>query len=722
MLRIGRAAGRAAEGGRARFTALMCATVLLTLAFACFVATSATYDGRDVRSAARAPVAVAAGERARAVWSTHWDSFQGRQFTVVNISPLDRNAPLPPGLPRWPTPGEVFLSPELMNGPATEDFKHRYGRVAGVISDEGLASPGERFAYVRPTAPMLATEQRPMRITGFGNAGAGSFGDKKIVKDAWTFYPVIAVLFALPALALAAAAARMGSEGRDRRGALLRVLGAGRRARACMDLGEALLPVSLGAVISAAVISAALLENVRLPWIDYVLSAADLRDAAAYLAGTVVLAMLSVIALVVLLHPVQRDDAPTTRPGAAQGGLLRLLSLGMCPAFAALAWLSGALFGGGRYSMLVYLTAAAGVLVTLPSAIGWVLARLVRPLALATRRRSKGPGLIAARVITARPGVVVRLVAALVVAIGVVGQTQMLSSSMANASGTAQQLHSSEGRTMVIVQGSSTARLGRDFLTALPEQAHVVSFGVGKPSGRAIQAPCPDLKLLALPCPRGAEGTEVPYGELDRRLRTATFEFYGPTPSHVRTGSLAKLGNRGTVWLAIFTEGGRDLDTGKVKSAIYQHLDINANIRTLAEAGGTSFDNGYHARWLTFFGIAGAIALLAAMGVSALAEFLRFGSGVAPISVLAAGTRLLRSTAVWLLGVPVLIAGIVGVSFHLFLAMPRSDSVGYVEHADWAPGLYAGMLTATAVLAAVISWAGGVAAVRKSRTWRPRAD
>ncbi|MFI2264484.1 hypothetical protein [Streptomyces tubercidicus] len=195
MLRIGRAAGRTAEGGRARFWALLAATAVVAVTLCSLVATAATWEGREQRGAARVPTLADHGHQAAALWSRYWDSCQGRQFTVVVIAPLTKDAPLPPGVARWPAPGEVFLSPALAEGPASEDFTHRYGTSVGTVSAEGLASPGERLAYVRPTTAMLSTA-RMEGITGYGGPGP-VFGDLRIVGPRSSMMAVIGVLLGL---------------------------------------------------------------------------------------------------------------------------------------------------------------------------------------------------------------------------------------------------------------------------------------------------------------------------------------------------------------------------------------------------------------------------------------------------------------------------------------------------------------------------------------------
>ncbi|CCB76425.1 MULTISPECIES: hypothetical protein [Streptomycetaceae] len=719
MLRIGRAAGRAAEGGRARSVALLCAVAVLVLAGSAFVATSATYDARQVRADAREPVPAARPADVRARWTSYWDSYQGRQFYVVAVAPVTHDAPLPPGLTRWPAPGKVYLSPALRDGSPAEDFTHRYGQVAGTIGESGLASPGERLAYVRPTDAMAASTDGWVGISGYGRHEEGGFGDLTIIRPAGQLLAMIAVLFAGPALVLAGAAIRMGSAGRDRRAALVEALGAGRAARLWMEWGEAALPIGYGTVLGGLIVAASTVWNVRLPWIDYTLAAADMRQAWPRLVAAVLLAPLLTLALVVVLRPLRRAKSASTRPGSHRGGLLRLLCVGMCPAFALLAWFSGTLFAGNSLAAPVYCAATLGVLVTLPGLLAWWGTRAARPLAERARRNGGGAGLVAARRAAARPGAAVRLVTALVVAIGVVGQTQILSSMTSNRSGNLTLLHSPRSRTMLILQASPSARLGPEFRAALPSGTHVVSLGPGPAGHRIVQAPCPDLKALRLDCPAAGHSQDVAYGYLDARLRQVSYQWYGPTPATVRTGDLTKLGSEGTLWLAVFTDENRQMDISRVKGAIHQRLDLTASVRTLGEAGGTSFELGYQARWLTFFGAAGALALLTAMGLAAFSEFLRFGTAMAPLSVLSGNTRFVRRTALWSLGVPVLLAGVAGVLLEAFLAIPATNGE---QSAEWPVTLYGVMLAASLAMAALITWAGGSMAVRSARRWTPRAD
>ncbi|WP_206501864.1 hypothetical protein [Streptomyces chrestomyceticus] len=720
MLRIGRAAGRSAEGGRARFWALLAATAVVAVTLCSLAATAATWEGREQRGEARVPTFAEQGDRPSALWSRYWDGYQGRQFTVVVIAPLTGNAPLPPGVARWPGPGEVFLSPALADGPASEDFPRRYGTQVGTISAEGLASPGERLAYVRPTTAMLGTA-RMEKIVGYGGPGP-VFGDLRVVGPRSSMLAMIGVLLGLPALGLAAAAARMGAAGRDRRDALLRTLGAGRTARAWMDIGAAVRPVCAGAAVAALLTLPFLLTDIELPWIDYTLYAPDLRRVGGTLAAAVAASIVGMLGLILLLRPAAAHKGTSTTPRAAGSGLLRLLALGSCPAFLVLA-LTSKSFGAQR-SAAAYLFAVVGVWATLPWVIGWLASRISGRASRSPRRSGDPARLIAARTTAARPGMVVRLVAAMVIAIGVVGQTQIITSLLFARSGDEEQLKSVQGQTMALVQTSAT-RLTDAFTAALPAGAHAVAVSAGdvRPDGssgsRILQGPCDSLRALRLPCPAAGQEAHVPYGDLDQRLRVSGYQTFGPTPAIVRTGPVVAVDSPGGLQAVVFTDTDKPMDIPAVKRAAHLHLSVKALAEPVAEDGAKSFAVGYQSRWIPFLGTVGTVVLLTAMALASLSEFLRFSQTLAPLTVLTGRSRIFHTTAFWCLGAPLLGAGVIGAVAHVVLVQPVTGGEGGAT-LSW--NLVTAVLLATALLAAAATAAGGATAARRAQGWRPRAD
>ncbi|MHB9860330.1 hypothetical protein [Streptomyces sp. YIM S03343] len=723
LLRMGMSAARAGESGRTRFLALMMATVVAALTAFAFAASAATFHGRELRGTARNPVMAGHGRQPKALWTRYWDSEQGRQYSVVVVWPLTADAPLPPGLSRWPAPGEAFLSPALADRPPSEDFAHRYGKAVGRIGESGLATPGERLVYTRPSRAMLNSSYLDP-IVGFGSPGP-SFGDLKAIdSDRGTQLDLIMlVLVGLPAAGLTVAAARMGAAGHDRRARLLSVLGAGRRTRAWMDFGTAVLPVAVGAAAAAALVTPALVLDVTLPWIDFTLAAADLRRAAGGLLVALAAAVAFVLSVTLLLQPSADRRSGRTRVRAAGDGLLRRFALGACPAFLVLAVATGPMLGGGQRSAFGYLLAVLGVWTTLPSVIAWTCARYA-PRMVAAARQTGHPGrLIAARTLAARPGAVVRLVATLVIAIGVIGQTQLISTLLYNRSDDSEFVNTAQGKSMALVQAADRARPTELFRAALPSGVHMLSLGHadtapdGSSTRRIIQAPCADLKALHLPCPTGPTPATVPFDQLDRRLKVASYADFGETPATVRAGKATRLDPQ-DIWLVVFTSDGNALDLPAVKRAARLSLSTDSVIRPLAEGSGSD-TLGFQARWIPFLGTVGTLYIAVAMVVSSLAEFLRFARALAPLTALTGQRRVFRTTAIWSLSLPIALAGTAGIGAYVVLAQPIS---GGPQGAQLSWSLCGELLVLSLALAAGAAGAAGLAAVREASRWRPQAD
>ncbi|MFC6485391.1 hypothetical protein ACFQGN_31460 [Streptomyces goshikiensis] len=371
----------------------------------------------------------------------------------------------------------------------------------------------------------------------------------------------------------------------------------------------------------------------------------------------------------------------------------------------------------------VYLIAVIGALATLPSVIGRMTARLAPRLAASAHKRGAPGRLIAARALAARPGTVVRLVSTLIIAIGVVGQTQLISSLLEHRSGDTTLLNSAEGNSMARVQAADRARPSEEFRAALPQGLHVVSLGHldlqpdGSSSGRIIQAPCADLTALALPCPAPGTSETVPFGRLDRRLKATTYRFFGDTDATVRTAPTARLDPQ-DIHLVVFAPQGTALDMPAVKRAARLTLSTDAVVRTLAE-GSQSYTLGFHARWLSFLGAVGTAFITLAMVFSTLSEFLRFARNLAPLTAVTGEYEVFRKTAGWAVALPLATAGVTGVAAYVFLAQPVTN---ITRGAELSGELCLAFLALTAALSLTAALAAHAAALREARTWRPRAD
>ncbi|MCF1592605.1 ABC transporter permease [Streptomyces muensis] len=209
------------------------ALILLVL----LAATLGSADRAD-RTAWRTPDA-APTQRATAAQTLTTTYVRDKPVTVVTLAQLPHRgpAPAPPGIDRFPAPGQTYLSPalaklmrELPASQLGDRFPTRTGY--GTIGDAGLAAPEELVAVVGRTStdPAItrATDGGEVDllaasalVSGFDGASPSAFtaSDQDIAL-------LGGGLLIVPVIVLAAAAGRLGAASREQRLAALRLAGA----------------------------------------------------------------------------------------------------------------------------------------------------------------------------------------------------------------------------------------------------------------------------------------------------------------------------------------------------------------------------------------------------------------------------------------------------------------------------------------------------------------
>jgi hypothetical protein len=161
------------------------------------------------------------------------DYVRGKPMAVVDLAALTPGAPVPPGMKRFPRPGEVWVSPALKRLlgrlPADELAGRFPGPVTGVLGQRGVVHPGELVAVVgrTPADPAM----KASRDGGGDKSGVGIARYQSSSSDSVTFaYQILAavatVLMVAPLLIFGGAAARLTVARRDQRLAALRLIGA----------------------------------------------------------------------------------------------------------------------------------------------------------------------------------------------------------------------------------------------------------------------------------------------------------------------------------------------------------------------------------------------------------------------------------------------------------------------------------------------------------------
>ncbi|UUU24684.1 ABC transporter permease [Streptomyces sp. DSM 40750] len=176
--------------------------------------------------------------------------YQNREIRGRLLEPEGPDAPLPPGVGKFPAPGEMVVSPalaELLKSGAGGLLRDRlpYDTV-GTIGEAGLIGSGELAYYA-------GADGLAQRIDGSVVARIDRFGTSPIDQPEEEVDPVLLLLtlvvfvvLLMPVAVFIATAVRFGGERRDRRLAALRLVGSDGRMTRRIAAGEALAGAVLG--------------------------------------------------------------------------------------------------------------------------------------------------------------------------------------------------------------------------------------------------------------------------------------------------------------------------------------------------------------------------------------------------------------------------------------------------------------------------------------------
>lgn len=259
LLRGGGAHGRLASW-------LTVAAVAVTTGLLLFaVAGNLAFSERADRGAWRNPTPAAHGAVAVEAVIPEYVATGGdtARITQVELAALRPDAPAPPGMRRFPGPGQVWVSPalaDLMKRLPADQLADRFGgNPTGILDDEALVHPGELVAVSGERHADLSAGDgnsrlddphggavSPTAINGFQGEPSGDAAMYRVLTG------IATVLLAVPLVIFGGAAARLTVARRDQRLAALRLVGATPRQVVTMATAEAALTAAAGAVLGAA--------------------------------------------------------------------------------------------------------------------------------------------------------------------------------------------------------------------------------------------------------------------------------------------------------------------------------------------------------------------------------------------------------------------------------------------------------------------------------------
>jgi hypothetical protein len=243
-IRLALAGGRgAAVGLGLTATAVAVGTAILLFALS-FVPAVTDRDGRMAWYESL-PYAAETGTRVLSMQ----DRFEGQLLVRVHVAAdpaPGETAPVPPGIPALPAPGDAYVSPALAalmaDRPPTE-LADRIGTVVGEIGPEAVPAPDALVAVIGATPESLAP---------IGAGPVSAFATEVPPPDLDPIGLLILVVAAIGALApvvvFVSTATRMSAQRRELRLAALRLVGATPKQVARLAAVEALIATLIGAV------------------------------------------------------------------------------------------------------------------------------------------------------------------------------------------------------------------------------------------------------------------------------------------------------------------------------------------------------------------------------------------------------------------------------------------------------------------------------------------
>ena len=166
-------------------------------------------------------------------WLLNVDQFGNQAIDRVDVAATGPSAPIPPGIPHLPGPGEFYASPALTSlfasVPAGELRDRFPGRQIGTIGAAALPSPSSLIIVVGHDARQLSQVPGAFEVRGIQRTPSSCYACQSGVGSGPVLKWILAggaVALLLPVLILIATASRLSAARREERFAAMRLVGA----------------------------------------------------------------------------------------------------------------------------------------------------------------------------------------------------------------------------------------------------------------------------------------------------------------------------------------------------------------------------------------------------------------------------------------------------------------------------------------------------------------
>ena len=187
------------------------------------------------------------------LWLSGTDLFGNQAIDRIDVAATGPDAPVPPGLPHLPGPGDYFASPALVallrSEPANELRDRFAGRQIGTIGAAALPSPDSLIIVIGHTARQLSRAPGVVKVGAIQRTPASCYACQNTTGSGPVLQFILvggAVALLLPVLIFIATASRLSAARREERFAAMRLVGATPRQVSVVSAVEAVVAAAAG--------------------------------------------------------------------------------------------------------------------------------------------------------------------------------------------------------------------------------------------------------------------------------------------------------------------------------------------------------------------------------------------------------------------------------------------------------------------------------------------
>jgi hypothetical protein len=195
----------------------------------------------------------------RLLWLSSIDQFGDQAIDRVDVAAAGPKAPVLPGIPHLPGPGEYYASPALTTliaSQPTNELRDRFpGHQIGTIGEGALPSPSSLIIVIGHAARQLSQAPSAVEVEAIQRTPASCYACQNTIGSGPVLQFILAggaVALLLPVLILIATASRLSAARREERFAAMRLVGATPRQVSVVSAVEAAVAAVAGVAVGFA--------------------------------------------------------------------------------------------------------------------------------------------------------------------------------------------------------------------------------------------------------------------------------------------------------------------------------------------------------------------------------------------------------------------------------------------------------------------------------------